>query len=658
MTLDIETFSNVKGGNSFFKALGHPAAQAGAQALIAGLAKGNGRRRVAIYDPLGLAHSFAQLHPLTGVSIGGVFVQDVDAIGRSVLGQTTQPVTELPASGATDVLVVAFDAERFIDHIRHLVPAGASIQSLDAMRLPDEMLTNPNAYLDPLNFTTNFAFFRETDGHHTRIVTANYWAGYGAGSVELWACLFNENGQKLAEWREPMPHGAAGAVPAKVIDSREVRQRFQLGPFTGQLFLHIIGGRGHDVVKYALDTYGDDARTLSCTHDANAWPADFYAGLPAPADGERVILWVQNSHPCPIPAGAVGVNPMGDDDAAVYLDTPVAPFGSHALDVGALLPDLKWPGQIEIRAGKHFVRPRYEILGDDGRQRIAHPNVQRTDLKPDPRLADLANLIGKGFVLPAPILPRDRFASIAQPTPMARTQKHLPLAVLFFDANGRELGRRSLGNVARRDSLCVQVEDTLRALGARMETDFGHMELVYDFSAGQEVDGWLHGLFRYLDRETGHVAETSFGAHVFNTVLTYKNEPQSYAGRAPGLSTRLFLRMGTQAVEGTTVDTLCHLIYPASTPWHPQSATELTLTGGAGQAVASRSVQIPCGGSLFWRVSEMFTPAQLAEAGPNAYVMIRDVTCRLFGYHGLIATPSEAGRNAEGAFSLDHMFGF
>ena len=30
--------------------------------------------------------------------------------------------------------------------------------------------------------------------------------------------------------------------------------------------------------------------------------------------------------------------------------------------------------------------------------------------------------------------------------------------------------------------------------------------------------------------------------------------------------------------------------------------------------------------------------------------MIRDTTCRLFGYHGLLA--------GNGAFSLDHMFGF
>jgi len=30
--------------------------------------------------------------------------------------------------------------------------------------------------------------------------------------------------------------------------------------------------------------------------------------------------------------------------------------------------------------------------------------------------------------------------------------------------------------------------------------------------------------------------------------------------------------------------------------------------------------------------------------------MVRDTTCRLFGYHGLI--------DPEGRFSLDHMFGF
>ena len=62
-----------------------------------------------------------------------------------------------------------------------------------------------------------------------------------------------------------------------MIDSAEVRRRFALPEFTGQLFIHILNIAGHDVVKYALDTYGDESGTLSCTHDANSWPADLYA---------------------------------------------------------------------------------------------------------------------------------------------------------------------------------------------------------------------------------------------------------------------------------------------------------------------------------------------------------------------------------------------
>ena len=42
--------------------------------------------------------------------------------------------------------------------------------------------------------------------------------------------------------------------------------------------------------------------------------------------------------------------------------------------------------------------------------------------------------------------------------------------------------------------------------------------------------------------------------------------------------------------------------------------------------------------------------AAMKRAGDQANIVIRDPTCRLFGYHGLLG-PS-------GAFSLDHMFGF
>ncbi len=638
MALKIATFSNIKGGDSFFKAIGHPLARAKAGALVESLAEAG---PVAIYDPLGVAEGVAELHDLSKLNVAGVFVQDIADITRNALGHRAQPVSDLANRRVRSVFVTAFDAGRSIGQIRHLLPAGAEVKSLDAMRLPDDMLTNPRHYLDPLNFATNFAFFRDEGERHTRVVSANYWSGYGAREVRFWFCLFDADGRVLAEWREPGPAGPGGIV----IDSRAVRSRFKLGPFAGQLFMHVIGAKGHDVVKYALDVYGEGPEELSCTHDANAWPADFYAGLPAPASGERVILWVQNSHPCPIPRGGVGLNLMGREGSA-RLDREIPGFGSYPLDVSELLPAAKWPQQIEIHAGRHFVRPRYEIVRNDGRRRIAHPNVERIDLKPDPEIAEIANLMGKGYLLPAPVLPIDRFRTIVLPTPMATTQRELPVALRVYDATGREVAVRFLGCLARDHAHAVDIADIVDdKVRERMPSGYGHLELVYDFQDGGRADGWLHALFRYEDKRSRHVAETSFGAHIFNTVLTYRNEPQSYAGPAPGLSTRLFLRIGDPPLE-----TFCHLIYAASTPWHPVSDTGLVLHDREGGEIARKSAQIACGGSLLWRLSETFERDALARAAGGGYVLVRDTTCRLFGYHGLA--------DGDSAFSFDHMFGF
>src|SRR5262249_1030954 len=143
----------------------------------------------------------------------------------------------------------------------------------------------------------------------------------------------------------------------------------------------------------------------------------------------------------------------------------------------------------------------------------------------------------------------------------------------------------------------------------------------------------------------GHAAETSFGAHIFNTVLTYRDEPQSYNGRPPGLSTRLFLRLGEPAFA-----TFCHLIYPASRPWLPASNTQIILYDAAGCEVAQSRWEIPCPGSRLWNYQTAFDEPTRTRAGAAAYIIMRDTTCRLFGYHGLV------GDN--GSFSLDHMFGF
>jgi hypothetical protein len=74
------------------------------------------------------------------------------------------------------------------------------------------------------------------------------------------------------------------------------------------------------------------------------------------------------------------------------------------------------------------------------------------------------------------------------------------------------------------------------------------------------------------------------------------------------------------------------------------------LVDGGGQTIATHTVRIPCSGSLMVWPHACFTPALLAAAGPDGHVLVRDVTCRLFGYHGLM--------NSAGGFSLDHMFGF
>jgi hypothetical protein len=629
MPLKIETFSSLKGGNSFFKAITHPEAADRAAGLVQRL---TAARRLAIYDPLGFLEGFAACHDLGQAAIAGIYVQAVTEIGKERLGRAAEPVTALAGSGADLVFVAGFDADKLVQHIAHLVPAGAEIVTLDAMRLDESLLTNARTYLDPLNFATNFAFFRDADGHHTRVVTANYWRGYGAPETSFALTLFGADGVVLARWREAL--GGDGAVIT--LDSREIRTRFGLGAFTGQLFIHVLGAAGHDVVKYALDIFEEAGPSLSCTHDANAWPADFYAGLPAPRDDERVVLWVQNSLPLPIPAGGIALNLMGDERVVPFAQS-IPPFATVALDVATLLPDARWPQQIEIAAGKHIVRPRYEVIRGS-RRRIAHPNVERTDLKPNPELAGLA-LLGKGYILPAPILPRAEWRSLLLPTPMARSQEVLPIAAVAYDPEGNEIGRKSFGRLVRRDSVALDLDELAAA-----RPGFGHVELGYDWAAGDEADGWLHALFRYEHRQSGHAAESSFGAHIFNTVLTYRDEPQAYAGRPPGLSTRLFLRLGA-----APFDTLCHLIYPASTTWHAKSATDLILRDRHGAKVAEHRVEIACSGSLFWRASEIFDEsARRAAAG--GYVVIRDTTCRLFGYHGL--------QGAGGRFSLDHMFGF
>ena len=147
---------------------------------------------------------------------------------------------------------------------------------------------------------------------------------------------------------------------------------------------------------------------------------------------------------------------------------------------------------------------------------------------PIPHIPTLPPQLGRGYLLPFPLLPRARFRSIVQPTPMAETQDSLPVRLDVFDTQGRCVAQRFLGCLPRNHAIAVDFDD--------FGVESGHAELVYDFRDGGTADGWLHALFRYEDRQSGHAAESSFGAHIFNTLMTYKDEPQSYSGPPPGLS--------------------------------------------------------------------------------------------------------------------------
>jgi hypothetical protein len=630
--LDIDTFDQRSGGSAPYKALAHPVAALCLARLTASL---NARGRTAVYDPQGVARTLFALNPM--IEVEGLYVSDTEAVDEWRGTHRARSLAALGSAKAATVLVAAFDAARMMERIAGVAPPGVEVLSLDAVKLPLQWLTNERRYLDPLNFSTNFVFFRDDDHFGTRLSTANYWAAYGARTVRLMIRLYDRQGTLLADWEYELPRGAGGVV----IDSGEVRARFQLPAFTGQLFVHAVGVVGHDVLKYVLETYSTDGgSSLSCTHDANAWPADRYAGMPAPARGEKLILWLQNSHAVCIPAGVMALDRMGAN-APVSIDVEIPPFASLPLDVAELLPGHRWPAQIELRAGSHLVRPRYEIQRR-GRTRIAHLNVERSDLSSDPGIKRLASALGRGFLLPFPVLPRAVFRTIVQPTPMAVTEMGMPLRIELFRADGTPLAQRYLGVLPRDHAVALDLDEMLEP--ALLE-EGGHAELLYDFREGGDANGWLHALFRYEHRSSGHVAESSFGAHLFNTLMTYKDEPQSYSGPAPGLSTKLFWKIG-----GPARDDFCALIYPASASWHPFSSTILELYRGDGDLLASREVRIPCSGSVFLQASRSFDLDVLRRAGDLAYVLVRDRTCRLFGFHGM--------QNRAGAFAFDHMFGF
>jgi hypothetical protein len=631
----LRTFDNQSGRNVFYRAAIHPMTAPLTARMIDKVARA---ASIAVYDPAGYFTDLAAMHDLSGWAIEGVYVQRIEEVGQVRAGFTARPLTEIADSTASLIFIADFDGERLLSRLGPYRPAAAGMESLDALRLGPEWLTDPTRYLEPLNFVSDFLFFRDADGLHTAISTINYWHDRGAHDTRLWCRLFGANGAVLAEWEQKLPPGPCGIR----LDSAEIRQRFRLGEFAGSLFIHVIGSAAHDTLKYAVDIYDDAGATTTATHDSNPWAADFYAGLPAPGPGQRVRLWLQNCYPTPIPAGATLIRPMGGD-GFTGVGPEIPPYGTVAVDVARDLPGTVWPDQFEIQADKYFCRPRYEIDMPDGHRSVAHVNVERSDLKPAPDLAEATRIVGKGFILCGPLLPVADWSGLVLPTPMSTWQQEIALTLRAYDSQGTLVAEHALGKQARNAQRPVEFDGILA--GKTLAGGYGHLELGYDFARGTEGDGWLHAIFRFARRDTGRSAETSFGSHMFNVPAVWRNEPNAYLGKPPGLSTRLYLRLPDRPGR-----TMCHLSYPTSGRWRALSETDLILYSAAGAEVARKRIEIPCSGSRLIDVAATFDGAEVKAAAGGGYMLIRDTTCRLFGYHIFLG--------AGGGFAIDHMFGF
>jgi hypothetical protein len=631
----LRTFDS-KSSNIFYRAAIHPIVAAKTEALIARVAKAG---RVAVYDPAGYFGDLAAIHDLGGWRVEDVYVQRIEEIGRERAGFTAKSLMALADSTADLILVADIDGEKSLSRLGPYRPAIAAVESFDALRLGPEWLTNPDNYFDKLNFVSDFLFFRDSGGLHTSISTINYWHGHGAAETRLWCRLFDADGGVLATWEQRLEPGASSVK----LDSAVVRTRFGLSEFTGSLYVHVIGSAAHDTLKYAVDIYDDSGGTATATHDSNPWAADFYAGLPAAAPGQRVSLLVQNCFPVAVPAGGFAMRPIG---AAEFtpVDREIPAYGTVAIEAAEYFPGVSWPRQFEIRADRYFCRPRYEIEYGGGYRSAAHVNIERTDLKAEHDIAEMTRLLGKGFILPAPLLPVDDWSTSVLPTPMATWEDGIALTLRAYDPEGVQVMETPLGRRSRGDQVAVALD---QALGdpARLNGGYGHLELGYDFTRGELGDGWIHAIFRYSRRDTGRSAETSFGSHLFNVPAVWRNEPNSYLGKPPGLSTRLYLRLTDRPGR-----VMCHLSYPSSGRWRPFSETDLILHGANGAEIARRRIAIPCSGSRLIDTTTLFDGVEMARAGGGGYIIVRDKTCRLFGYHLFLG--------ARGGFALDHMFGF
>ena len=261
---------------------------------------------------------------------------------------------------------------------------------------------------------------------------------------------------------------------------------------------------------------------------------------PRRATDERVVLWLQNSHAAPIPPGAVALDRMGAEQP-VALTEPVAAVRQLALDVATLLPDAALAGA--DRAARRPPRGPPALRGDPRR---AHPHrpCQRGARRPAARPRASARLPARARPrLPAAVPGAAARSASAPSCSRRRWRRRRPTCRCGSTCSTRD-GPQGGGALPRppdarsrpggRPRRSPSVRRGARRAGLRLPR------------RRRAPTAGCTRCSATRTAQSGHVAESSFGAHIFNTLMTYRDEPQSYSGPPPGLSTRLFLKLGDE----------------------------------------------------------------------------------------------------------------
>ena len=256
----------------------------------------------------------------------------------------------------------------------------------------------------------------------------------------------------------------------------------------------------------------------------------------------------------------------------------------------------------------------------------------------------LAEMLGKGYLLPAPVLPREAWRTSVLPTPMAVGQSELPIAAIVYDPQGNEVLRRPLGRLPRGRVTRSRPRRRSRHGSARRRLRPRRAGLRF---LGRRRGRWLAARDLPLSRTGDRPCRRD---QFWRACLQHHPD----LSRRAAILRRPAAGAVDPAVPAARRRRLRHVV-PSDLPGLAAVAAgkrhRNLLCDGSGREIARAAMAIPCSGSRLWRYHALFDAAERARAPAPALTRSSATpTCRLFGYHGLLG--------GDGAFSLDHMFGF